>query len=757
MLPWLRRRLADPTVIAGAVWLVVLLALFWRLWTPIDGARRTFGWDAQHEYWGDLAFQLGAYLDGELPLWNPFDRTGYPFHADPQAGLLYPVTWVLLGVGAILGEIPFWLLAVKIVLHFWLACFGTWFYLRRRGVHPAACWVGGAIFILSYAFFRNSFSALNWGIAWAPWVLAALDVWGARPDRPRAAVVALTLAMSFLAGAPASFWFTLLVVGPYGAWAVVHGARVAGDRREHRRRALVSGAFAAGLFLAICAAQLQATGGALGQTVRDVRDLGFITTTTFGVDDIAGLLIPRMLGGNTYVGAGAVIWAAVALTAGWTARRGVLLGVAALGVACALGSNADFLASAASAVGPFGLFRRAHRYLYVAQLPIAILAAEGLDLLMRAEHADLRRKIARGALVWGVMAVTFFGVGFAVSQKPNLDAQPLRDAFVLACLSTAIAAWVTIMAVSGSPSRRAAFAWIAAVFLVGDLWFARGRNLDEQMFPPPVTRRDDQVRQLAGVPLGARVYDRDFLGFRPGIRLGIRDLGGYEGDPLALSRFATLLAHVQRTPRDLGHLGVGWLLEAGNKSLKKSAADQKALPVVRNGVRRVARSAPTVFWTGKVEVVSGGVPAGAAALFRHPPGTAAVLEGDTLGDQAASAGALVPTAAAGSPASAPAAVAGRLVSLERNRLVAEVNAPAAGVVVIHEAYEPRWRARVDGEEAAIVPVNVGFRGLLVGPGRHRIEMEYRAGGYLILALMSVLATLGAFALAVIGLRRRPAG
>ena len=56
-----------------------------------------------------------------------------------------------------------------------------------------------------------------------------------------------------------------------------------------------------------------------------------------------------------------------------------------------------------------------------------------------------------------------------------------------------------------------------------------------------------------------------------------------------------------------------------------------------------------------------------------------------------------------------------------------------------------------------MPVNVGFRGLLVGPGRHRIEMEYRAGGYLILALMSVLATLGAFALAVIGLRRRPAG
>jgi len=129
-----------------------------------------------------------------------------------------------------------------------------------------------------------------------------------------------------------------------------------------------------------------------------------------------------MLGGNTYLGAAAVIWAAIALSGFCTARRLVLAGIAVLGIACALGQNADFLATAASAVEPFGFFRRAHRYLYVAQLPIAILAAEGLDEILRLEADGLRRKILRAVLVWGAMAVTAFGVGFAAVERPDLRA-----------------------------------------------------------------------------------------------------------------------------------------------------------------------------------------------------------------------------------------------------------------------------------------------------------------------------------------------
>ncbi|HEY8142804.1 MAG TPA: hypothetical protein VIG06_09035, partial [Kofleriaceae bacterium] len=224
------RRLASSYAVAALVFLLLLMALFWRLWTPIDGARRTFGWDAQWEYWGDLQFQLDAYADGDLPLWNPYDRAGYPFHADPQAGILYPGTWLLLGGAALSGGADYWWIAVKVVLHFWLACFGTWVYLRRRGVHPAACYVGGFVFILSYPYLHNVFSALNWSMAWTPWVLAAIDHFAARPTRARGALLALAGAMCTLAGAPASFWYSLLVIAPYGVWAMIAGARAAGPR-----------------------------------------------------------------------------------------------------------------------------------------------------------------------------------------------------------------------------------------------------------------------------------------------------------------------------------------------------------------------------------------------------------------------------------------------------------------------------------------------------------------------------------------------
>jgi hypothetical protein len=161
----------------------------------------------------------------------------------------------------------------------------------------------------------------------------------------------------------------------------------------------------------------------------------------------------------------------------------------------------------------------------------------------------------------------------------------------------------------------------------------------------------------------------------------------------------------------------------------------------------VAAVAPAVMWTSTVELVDGGPDRAAAALFRHAPGTAAVLERRSLtAEQVAAVSRMAPSTSA-------APVAGKLILLERNRLVAEVVAPAAGVVVVHEAHFPRWRAWVDGEEAALLPANAGFRGLLVGPGAHRIEMEYRAPDFLWLALVSILGTLAALAWALLGLRR----
>src|SRR5262249_48718169 len=74
MVPGMSRWRARLT--PAVAFLAITLAICWRLWTPIKGERKDFAWDTQWEYWGDLQFQLDAYRDGELPLWNPYDRAG---------------------------------------------------------------------------------------------------------------------------------------------------------------------------------------------------------------------------------------------------------------------------------------------------------------------------------------------------------------------------------------------------------------------------------------------------------------------------------------------------------------------------------------------------------------------------------------------------------------------------------------------------------------------------------------------------------
>ena len=235
-------------LVPSCVFLAVLLALLWRLWTPV-GERREFGIDSQWQYWGDLSFQIKALRDGELPLWDPYDRAGYPFHRDPQTSVTYPVNWLFVGFGAVTGQTGFWLINVKQVVHLFIACLGMFAFLRRRGLPTPCCYAGAFVLLLSSPFFHHLDFNLNWSFAWMPWALLGVEAWAQKPSSGRAAGVAVTLALSFLAGSPPAFWYGLLVIVPYGIWALVH------YRQPFWRTGVVMGC----VFLGIVAAQTVAT------------------------------------------------------------------------------------------------------------------------------------------------------------------------------------------------------------------------------------------------------------------------------------------------------------------------------------------------------------------------------------------------------------------------------------------------------------------------------------------------------------------
>jgi hypothetical protein len=67
----------------------------------------------------------------------------------------------------------------------------------------------------------------------------------------------------------------------------------------------------------------------------------------------------------------------------------------------------------------------------------------------------------------------------------------------------------------------------------------------------------------------------------------------------------------------------------------------------------------------------------------------------------------------------------RVTRYERNAVALDVETNHAGLLVLHDIYYPGWEAIVDGEARPILRANLLFRGVEVGPGRHRVEFRFR--------------------------------
>jgi hypothetical protein len=85
---------------------------------------------------------------------------------------------------------------------------------------------------------------------------------------------------------------------------------------------------------------------------------------------------------------------------------------------------------------------------------------------------------------------------------------------------------------------------------------------------------------------------------------------------------------------------------------------------------------------------------------------------------------------------------------DRLRIMATLTAP--GYLVVSDAYFPGWTARVGGQPVPVVPANVGFRAVPLGPGRHEVVLEFWPPGLNFGAICSVTTLI-----LVIVLTRRP--
>jgi hypothetical protein len=96
----------------------------------------------------------------------------------------------------------------------------------------------------------------------------------------------------------------------------------------------------------------------------------------------------------------------------------------------------------------------------------------------------------------------------------------------------------------------------------------------------------------------------------------------------------------------------------------------------------------------------------------------------------------------------------RIVEFRPDRVRLEAEMASAGHVVLVDAYDAGWKARVDGREAEVLRANVAFRAVAVPAGRHAVEFAYRPRSIVVGLAVSGAAILVGLAAAGFESRRR---
>ncbi len=688
-----------------AVYTLLTLAVFWRLWTPIEGAQRSWKYDPPNEYWGDLVFQQETLSDGQLALWNPYDRGGFPVYGDPQPGMFYPPNWPLLIWGSLSDSLPFGIASFKILLHWIFGAIGMHLLIRRLGGSreswEPACYAAGILFSFTSPKLRYMGSALNWSVAWLPWVLLAVWYFSEKPNTRRGVIMGTTLAMVLLSGAPAAVLYALVLALPFGLY------QMRGRLRANWKPIAVGAGVTLLWILPLMASNLEQ----LPESVRQVRSYSFITDSVFSPGHLLTFVVPRLgQGENPYVGG--LVLLAIGLAIANRRQQGlvwVFLGITAFSIAISMGSHAGFLPALASGFSPFSLFRRAHRYLYITSVALSILGGLGFGYVLSLERDERKAQLAK-AITWVGGALSFaLGLAYLISvvMQDKIGANK-NEGFGIAFLSALVFTVLLRLILTSKGRSQRGIAWAIVALAFVDIWTANFHVADVGMTGLPHTPRDADVAKLEGVQRDWRIYDDGYLQYRPGTRLKIRDFSGYEDDPLGLSRYTMLLKASKRNPTLLGHANVRYLLSRKGKLKPKPKHGKQIEP----GIWELHDKAPAVYFVPS-PVHANDAKDALKQLRSFKPGTQAVVEGNVVAGNDA-----LPMAT------------GRIAVLEPNRVVAEITTPGPGLVIVAEAYYPKWQATVNGEKASILPANLMFRGIAVSAaGPHRIEMTLSPGRF----------------------------
>ena len=667
--------------------LLVALGLFWPMAQGlVQGQPRFFEWDVPEQYWPDLIYLCGSLHEGELPLWNPYDRAGYPYFADPQAAPYHPMNWALCGVG---GPAPHWGFAqLRVVLGFVLAGLFGLAWLRRLAL-PWSAATAGAAMLMCAPFMRHNWELnLTLAFAFAPLLLYAIERALQERRAIDGALLGFSLGLLAWVGSPPALW----QASSFGAlYLLVRGVTIVRAEPAARLPLLRTLGLGAALGVGFVGVVFVPGLELAAHSVQSGRALSDIASGGLELAQLDALVWPQP-GNHLFVGW--LPWLLAPLALGGRALPRFALVTAALAVALALGTNTPLFELAFEWVPGVALFRLPHRYEAWLGPAAALLLAGGVA---RLEYVAWRaRRVGRGALI-----VAALGAGVALAE----GLAPVAAALGLAVLFRLFVAH----------TERGAFGLALALLVFVETSATLPPERHTRAGAHPGT--DLALLETHDVGRGARYVDEFGVSCRSGTRTGRRELRGYQ-DPLLLRSFERVMAHLRDAPGLLPQFGVTHALQGPHflhgwdrhfapppDELRAALRTTSLAP----HVTRVEDALPLAYWTSAMGRVRDRASALEVVRTLAPAPVAVLEEGDDATWTRPGVVEHVPATDWRS---------------ERDALSFRVDAPEPGWVVVNEAYYPGWVAEVDGRPAPIERANGLVRALPVPAGTHAVTMRF---------------------------------
>ncbi|MEE1658140.1 YfhO family protein [Microvirga sp. CF3062] len=767
---WSRRETLIAFGLILAAW-----ALAVSIW-PLTGT--VVPWDSKNQFYPTLRYLGAALAHGELPLWNPYHFGGHPSAADPQS-LLFTPTMLLFGW--LVPEPSMQAFDVVVFAHFLPGALAFVPIFRRRGWHSAGAVVAALVFMLGgSATARLQHTGMIFSYGFFPlafWLLEeALD----RRSYRYGVLFALSAVLMVLGRDQVAFLcaLTLIAVAVHRIWAAPGSLPYL---RSRLGLLIAMGAIGA----ALMAVPVVLTMQFLATSTRPSFGFGVAAMGSLPPESLATILFGNVFGSlrwtydywgpdwhslaegtwtdraTNYLFIGTIpalllIWNGVAGGRLFAREFRFFLAMGMAALLYALGRYTPGFEFIFDHMPGVNLYRRPADATFLINIALAFAGGylvhryvtEGLP---RWNRAALGRFWALPPLLALGLVIAAIASALSFAVKGGHAAPALTE--IGMSLAAAAVAVLVIAKLSAAPRWRGVMALVLVTLTGAELI---GRHAASALNAEPAERYTVFTKlppeQLQGLQILKReLVERNAHGEYPRVEilglkgawqnasmvLGIEDIIGY--NPLRLADYERAIGPGENAEdpnlRQFPTSFRGYECElASLLGLDYIVLDRPADKLPRHFPRLA--DAEVVYGTGRMWIyrLNASGPRTYVAHHVSPVDSEAVLGEEELPEFNRETEALIDheslplLKARYSPAGSkpePAKGEARIVSYQRNSVTIEVDSSANGVLVLHDIHYPGWEATVDGERRPILRTNLLFRGVEIGPGRHRVEFHFR--------------------------------